>query len=96
MIVLGNEEETMGLTIGVGTGLGPLRIGYWFHPLRHRGGLITGLFGLFFWVIKASIGVAILELWALAWATIWFGRLCYWAFQGLATVVHRYGDRASR
>lgn len=69
----------MGLTIGVGTGLGPLRIGYWFHPLRHRGGLITGLFGLFFWVIKASIGMAILELWALAWAVIWFGRLCRWA-----------------
>jgi len=77
----------MGLSIGIGTGFGPLRIGYWFHPVRHRGGLITGIFGLFFWVLKASVGLAILELWALAWALIGFGRLCRWAVVDLPPLV---------
>lgn len=67
----------MGLSIGFGTGIGPLRLGFWFHPLRFRGGLFVGFFVLTVWIIKAAIGLAILELWLLACCLIVILHLAY-------------------
>lgn len=69
--------------VSTGIGIGALRLSFWFRPLHTTGGAFVLLALAVVWMIKVSIGVAMLEVWALYRFAILIADLIIWCRDGI-------------